>query len=75
MAQPTKIVTEPIAVSVVFGFTVEIAHGLGRELAGFLVIWADHNASVWVDDPDASTAETLILRAGSTGDIKLVLLA
>ena len=71
---PTAIATDPIALSVVASEPVVLSHGLGRQVAGWLVIWATAPVEVFVADAAADTRTELVLVPSATCDVRLVLL-
>lgn len=69
-----RIVTDPIPISVSAGAPFTVDHGLGRQVGGYLVIWADADVQVHVVDPDADSSKSLELVADTTCNLRLVLL-
>ncbi len=69
-----KLATDAIALSVVAGQQVQIAHGLGRQIEGWLVIYQTAPVAFHVQDPAADTRQTLILIPTASADVRLVLL-
>lgn len=68
------IATNPIEVSVTAATPFTVSHGLGRQVAGWMVIWSDADVVCHVDDPDADTASDLVLIPSATCNLRLVLL-
>ncbi|MEJ1355742.1 MAG: hypothetical protein RPU39_13775 [Candidatus Sedimenticola sp. (ex Thyasira tokunagai)] len=66
--------TEPIELDVVAGEDVVIKHGLGRQVPGFVVVWADAPIFLYVVDPAADSSTRLTLKANESATVKLVLL-
>lgn len=71
---PTAIATDPIALSVTASEPVTIRHGLGRQVAGWLVIWATAPVEFFVADAAADTRTELVLVPSATCDVRVVLL-
>ena len=69
-----RIVTDPIELSVQAGVPVTVSHGLGRQVAGWLVIWTDAPVSLSVPDPDADTRQELTLVPTASARVRVVLL-
>ena len=53
---------------------ITIKHGLGRQLAGWQVIWSDADIRFYVDDPDLDTSTEITLVPSTTGAVRIVLL-
>lgn len=68
------IATDPIALDVVAGVAVTIPHGLGRQVAGWLVIWQDAACAFAVQDPAADSRRELVLVPSGSASVRLVLL-
>lgn len=68
------IATDPIEVSVTAGQVVTVRHGLGRQLAGFLVVWRSAPCDFHIHDPAADTSREVALVPSGTADVRLVLL-
>lgn len=68
------IATDPITVSATAATPFTVSHGLGRQVAGWLVIWSDANVLCHVSDPEADTAKELTLVPSATCNLSLVLL-
>jgi hypothetical protein len=66
--------SEPIALAVQTGVPVRITHGLGRQVAGYLVIWTDTPCAFSVQDPAADSSRDLVLVPSATASVRLVLL-
>lgn len=71
--RPT-IATDSIALTVVDGIPVRLAHGLGRQIEGWLVIWQTTPVDFYVQDPAADTSREIVLVPTATADVRLVLL-
>lgn len=69
------IITGPIFLTVTASVPVTIAHGLGREPAGWLVIWSDVDVQFHVEDADADARQELVLVPSATANVRLVLLS
>ena len=65
--------TDPIALSVVAGKPVEIKHGLGRQLAGLSMIWADDYTSWKIVDPEADTSNSVSVVFNANANVRLLL--
>jgi hypothetical protein len=68
------IVTEPIEVAVTAATPFTLPHGLGRQVAGWLVIWADADVTCHVADPAADSSQELALVPSATCNLRIVLL-
>lgn len=66
--------SDPIELDVTNGVAVTIKHGLGRQVAGWLVIYQTVVVSFVVQDPDADTRKELVLVPNASGFVRLVLL-
>lgn len=66
--------SEPIALSVTAGEPVTIAHGLGRQVKGWLLIWCTVPVEFFVADAAADTRRELVLVPSATCDVRLLLL-
>lgn len=66
--------TEPIELEVNAGQPVTIPHGLGRQVAGWAVIWCTAPVTFHVQDPAADTRTTLVLVPSATARVRLLLL-
>ena len=71
---PITIATDPIALSVEASQPVTLRHGLGRQVAGWVVIWATAPVEFFVADPLADTRRELVLVPSATCDVRVVLL-
>ena len=69
-----KISTDLIELSVTAGTPVTIPHGLGRQVAGWLVIWQSAACVFTVQNPAADSSRELILVPSGTANVRLVLL-
>ncbi len=69
-----QIVTDLIELSVTAGTPVTIAHGLGRQVAGYLPIWKSAPCDFTVQDPAADSSRELVLVPSGTASVRLVLL-
>lgn len=56
------------------GEPLTIEHGLGREVAGWLVIWQSAPVQFHVYDPAADTRNVLTLVPDATAKVRLVIL-
>lgn len=74
MSNLPTITSEPIALDFVAGQPQTIQHGYGRQLAGWLVVWQDGPGSVYVSDPNADTAQDLVLISSANFAARIVLL-
>lgn len=68
------IATDIIALSVTAGVAVTIPHGIGRQIAGYLVIWRSAPCVFTVQNPAADSSKTLVLVPSGTANVRLVLL-
>lgn len=71
---PIGFATDPIELDVTSGSPVTIPHGLGRQIAGYLVIWQTVSTGFTVTDPDADSSKELVLTPDATGKVRLVLM-
>lgn len=69
-----EISTDAIALDVVGGVPFTIKHGLGRQVQGWLCLWATAHCTFYVQDPIADTARELTLMPSATASVRLVLL-
>jgi hypothetical protein len=69
-----QIATDPIELSVTNGVPVTIRHGLGRQVAGWIVVWASATINFYASNPLADTRAELVLVPTGTGNVRLVLL-
>lgn len=69
-----QIVTDPITLDVQAGQTVTLRHGLGRQVGGWIVVWADAPVQLTIADPEADTRQELALVASASARVRLVLL-
>ncbi len=69
-----RLSTDPIELAVSAGIPVTIAHGLGRQVAGWLVIWRSTACEFSIQDPAADTSRELVLVPSGTASVRLVLL-
>jgi len=69
-----EIVTNPIEIDVVVDEPVTIEHGLGRQVAGWLVIWRDTPVDLVVYDSSADTSQSLVLMPNASARVRIVLL-
>ena len=68
------IATDIIALSVTAGVAVTIPHGIGRQIAGYLVIWRSAPCVFTVQNPAADSSKILVLVPSGTANVRLVLL-
>lgn len=68
------IATDPIELSVTAGVAVTVSHGLGRQVAGFLVIWRDAPCELTVQNPQADSSRELVMLPSGSANLRLVLL-
>lgn len=68
------IATDPIEMSVTGGVAVTIAHGLGRQVAGWLVIWRSAECEFVIADALDDSSKELVLIPSGTAKVRLVLL-
>lgn len=66
--------TAAIALTVAAGVPVRIAHGIGRQIEGWLVLWTTAPVDFHVQDPSADSAQELILVPNASASVRLVLL-
>lgn len=66
--------TDPIELSVTANTPVTIQHGIGRQIAGFLVIWRTAPCDFHVQNPTADSSRELVLVPSGTATVRLVLL-
>ena len=69
-----QLATDPIPLSVIAGQAVTIAHGLGRQIAGYLPIWKSAPCEFTVQDPAADSSREIVLVPSGTASVRLVLL-
>lgn len=68
------IATDIIELGLVAHEPIRIPHGLGRQVAGWLVIWRDQYVELKVQDPAEDTSRELVLIPSATANVRLVLL-
>jgi len=66
--------TDPIELAVSAGVVVTIPHGLGRQVAGWLVIWRDAACDFTIQNPIADSSRELVLVPNGSATVRLVLL-
>lgn len=66
--------TDPIELDVIAGEPVTIAHGLGRQIAGYVLIWKSAACEFTVQNPAADSSRELVLVPSGTASVRLVLL-
>lgn len=66
--------TDAIDITAVAGQPLNIAHGLGRPVLGWIVIWSDAPLSLHVQDATADSKDSLVLVPSASAKAKLVLL-
>ena len=66
--------TDPIELAVIVGVAVTIPHGLGRQVAGFLVIWKTAPCDFTIQNPIADSSKELVLVPSGSATVRLVLL-
>lgn len=66
--------TDIIELAVQAGQAVSIPHGLGRQIAGYLVVWRSAPTTLYVQDPSKDTSKELVLVPTATASVRLVLL-
>jgi hypothetical protein len=69
-----KISSEPIELETTASQPVTVKHGLGRQVAGYVVIWSTGPVQLYVQDPAADTSRELVLIPDATVRLRLVLL-
>jgi hypothetical protein len=69
-----KLSTDAIELSVTANVPVTITHSIGRQLAGWLVIWQDAIVNFVVQNADADTSRQLVLVPSATANVRIVLL-
>jgi hypothetical protein len=69
-----QLATDPIELTVTAGLAVTLAHGLGRQIAGYLAIWKSAPCEFTVLDPAADSSRELVLVPSGTASVRLVLL-
>lgn len=69
-----EISTDIIELDVVNGQPLTIAHGVGRQIAGFIVVWRTAPVDLYVQDPARDSSKELILVPTATARVRLVLL-
>lgn len=69
-----EITTDPIDLAVSAGVPVTINHGLGRQIAGWIIIWKDGPIDLYIQDSSADTSQELVLVPTYTGNVRVVLL-
>lgn len=66
--------TDLIELSVVAAAPVTIKHGLGRQVAGWDVLWRDiANLGFHVQDSTLDTSREIVLIPSASGNVRLVL--
>lgn len=68
------IATEAIALTVVAGQAVTLAHGMGRQIEGFIVIWRDAPCELYVQDAAKDSSKELVLVPTASANVRVVLL-
>lgn len=66
--------TDPIEVNVSAGVPFTLQHGLGRQVAGYLIIWRSAPCDFTVQNPAADSSRELVLVPSGTASVRLVLL-
>lgn len=69
-----QIATDLIELSVTAGTPVTIRHGLGRQIAGWMIIWKTAACDFTVQNPAADSRQELVLVPSGTANVRLVLL-
>lgn len=71
---PVQLSTEPIEITVTTGVPFDIEHGLGRQIQGFMVVWATDYVAVKPVNPAADSSKMLRLVANNSVTLRIVLL-
>lgn len=71
---PALEVTDTIRLSVQASVPVTIRHGLGRQVTGWLLVWATAPVEFFVADAAADTRLELVLVPSATCDVRLLLI-
>ncbi len=66
--------TAALDLQVTSGKPVRIAHGLGRQVEGWLVLWQTAPVAFSIQDPGADTAQELVLVPNASARVRLVVL-
>jgi len=69
-----KISTDIIELNVTAGTPITIPHGLGRQVAGWIVLWQEAPCDFTIQDPAADSRQELVLVPSGTAHVRLVLL-
>ena len=69
-----QIATDLIELSVTVNVPVTIRHGLGRQVAGYIVVWRSAPCDFTVQNPAADSSRELVLVPSGTANVRLVLL-
>jgi hypothetical protein len=69
-----EIATDVIYLLATAGKPITIKHGLGRQVAGYLVVWRDAPCDFTIQDPAADCRQELVLVPDGTANVRLVLL-
>lgn len=69
-----QIATDAIVLTVSAGVPVTVKHGLGRQIAGWLVIWQTAACGFYVQTPTADTSREIVLVPTASASVRLVLL-
>ena len=69
-----EFVTDIIELNVSIGTPVTITHGLGRQVAGFVVLWRSAPCDFHIQNPAVDSSRDLVLVPSGTASVRLVLL-
>jgi len=69
-----KISSDVIELDVTLGMPVTIAHGFGRQIAGWLIVWRTADVGFYLVDSEADSSQNLVLMPTASGFVRLVLL-
>ncbi len=69
-----KISSDIIELDVSIGMPVTIAHGFGRQITGWLIVWKTQDVDFYVVDSETDSSQNLVLMPTATGTVRLVLL-
>jgi hypothetical protein len=70
-----EITTRIIEVEAQSGVPLDVRHGMGREVGGWLVVWQDAPGAFHVTNPHADSRQALTLTPTGTFRARLVLLS
>ncbi|PKM43255.1 MAG: hypothetical protein CVV05_15525 [Gammaproteobacteria bacterium HGW-Gammaproteobacteria-1] len=71
----TEISTHLIEVDAQNGIPIEVRHGMGRQVGGWLVVWQDAPGAFYATNPDADSSRALMLTPTGSFRARIVLLS